>query len=46
MRRGERRSVMLLRFENPVIFPFENIKVCHDCFYWFGKIAHAEGANG
>src|SRR5271155_5639523 len=43
MHRGERRSAMLLWFENPVIFLFENIKVCHDCFYWFRKIAHAEG---
>jgi hypothetical protein len=32
MRRGERRSAMLPLFENPMIFPFENIKVCHDHF--------------
>src|SRR5271170_1214278 len=32
MHRGERRSAMLLRFENPVIFLFENIKVCHAVF--------------
>jgi hypothetical protein len=28
MRRGERRSAMLLHFENPMIFLYENIKVC------------------
>ena len=33
---------MLSWFENPVIFLFENIKVCHDCFFSFRKIAHAD----
>jgi hypothetical protein len=32
MRRGERRSAMLPRFENLMIFLFENIEVWHHYF--------------
>src|SRR5271163_2009035 len=32
MRNGERRWAVLSRFENPMIFHFENIKVCHAYF--------------
>jgi hypothetical protein len=37
-RRGERRSATLPRFENLMIFLFENIEVWHHYFYAFRKV--------
>jgi len=31
---------MLSKFENPMIFIFDNVKVCHGYFSSFRKVAH------
>jgi hypothetical protein len=42
MRRGERRSAMLLQFENPMIFPYEKYQSVPYCLLSSRKIAHAD----